>query len=170
MESPTRRVVYPLNSKHIKLAQLRQLAEALELPADTSSANLQIMVEEKLRERERVPENVQLVVEVNSEGSECLQLQDETGTFFKTATPTCSKASTPAEIQEFCSSLTSSHGSHLEQSTDSGVARTYLMVGHTIFHNTTLIVYIVSLYGFIRAFINSCCLKVHGMTNSSYLT
>ena len=121
MESPTRRVVYPLNSKRIKLAQLRQLAEALELPADISSANLQIMVEEKLRELECVPENVQLVVEVDSECSECLQLQDETGTFFKTATPTCSKASTPAEVQESCSLLTSSHGSHPEQSTDIGL-------------------------------------------------
>ena len=60
MESPTRRVVYPLNSKRIKLAQLHQLAEALELPAATSSPNLQIMLEEKLRELERMPENVQL--------------------------------------------------------------------------------------------------------------
>ena len=49
-----------------------------------------------------MPENVQLMVEVDSEGSECLQIQDETGTFFKTATPTCSKASTPAEVQESC--------------------------------------------------------------------
>ena len=48
----------------------------------------------------------------------------------------------------------------------SGVARTYLIVGHTNFLNTTPIVYIVSLYGFIRAFINGY-LKVHGMTNSS---
>ena len=46
----------------------------------------------------------------------------------------------------------------------------YLMVGHTIFHNTRLIVYINIIVNlFIRAFINSCYLKVHGMTNSSYL-
>ena len=50
MESLTRKTVYPLNSKHIKLAQLHQLAQALELPVTASGANLQIMVEESLRE------------------------------------------------------------------------------------------------------------------------
>ena len=34
------------------------------------------------------------------------------------------------------------------------------------FHNTRFI----ALYWFIRAFINSCCLKVYGMTNFSYLS
>ena len=52
MESLTRKTVYPLNSKRIKLAQLRQLAQALELPVTASGANLQIMVEERLRELE----------------------------------------------------------------------------------------------------------------------
>ena len=37
------------------------------------------MVEEKLRELERVPENVQLVIEEIPDGSENLQLQDEQG-------------------------------------------------------------------------------------------
>ena len=44
--------MYPLNSKRIKLAQLRQLAQALELPVTASGANLQIIIEERLRELE----------------------------------------------------------------------------------------------------------------------
>ena len=102
MESPTQRVVYPLNSKRISLAQLRQLAQALELPVATSNANLQIMVEEKLRGLERDPKNVQLVVKETSDGSQCLELQDESGPFLEATTPNRSQASTPAEIHESC--------------------------------------------------------------------
>ena len=58
IESPIQRVVYPLNSNRISLAQLQQLAQTLELPVATSSANLQIMVEEKLRGLEQDPKNV----------------------------------------------------------------------------------------------------------------
>ena len=120
MESLTRKTVYPLNSKRIKLAQLHQLAQALELPVTTSSANLHIMVEEKLRESEQVPENVQLVIEEIPDGSENLQFQDEQGIFLETATPKCSNASSPVEIQEYSSLLTSSPGIISEQSSKLG--------------------------------------------------
>ena len=46
-------VVYPLNSRRISLVQLRQLAQALDLPVAAPSADLQVMVEEKLRIRAR---------------------------------------------------------------------------------------------------------------------
>ena len=120
MESLTQKTVYPLNSKCIKLAQLRQLAQALELPVTTSGANLHIMVEERLRELERVPENVQLVIEEIPDGSENLQFQDEQGIFLETATPKCSKASSPVEVQESSSLLTSSPGTISEQSSKLG--------------------------------------------------
>ena len=52
MEPQSRNVVYPLNSRRISIAQLRQLAQALGFPVTASSADLQVMVEEKLRELE----------------------------------------------------------------------------------------------------------------------
>ena len=48
MEPQPRKVVYPLNSRSISLAQLQQLAQALGLPVTVSTADLQVMVEEKL--------------------------------------------------------------------------------------------------------------------------
>ena len=62
MESTTQRLVYPLNSKHISLAQLHQLAQTLDLPVTASMADLKVMVEEKLWELEQDPVNVQIVV------------------------------------------------------------------------------------------------------------
>ena len=100
MNSLTRKTVYPLHSKCNKLAQLRQLAQALELPVIAFSANLQIMVEGRLRVLEAVPENFQLVIKKISDGSENLQLQNEWGIFLETMTFKCSKASSPAEPQE----------------------------------------------------------------------
>ena len=79
MKFLTQKTVYRLNSKRIKLAQIHQLAQALELPVTASSPNLPIMVQERLRKLERVPENVQLVIEEIPDGSENLQLQDERG-------------------------------------------------------------------------------------------
>ena len=52
MEFTTQRVVYLLNSKRISLAQLRQLAQALDLPVAASMADLKVIVEEKLMELE----------------------------------------------------------------------------------------------------------------------
>ena len=48
MEPQPRKVVHPLNSRRISLAQLRQFAQALGLLVTVSSADLQVMVEEKL--------------------------------------------------------------------------------------------------------------------------
>ena len=118
MESPAEREVYPLNSKRINLAQLRQLAQALDLPVTGSSGDLQIMVEGKLREVERDPMNVQLVVKENTDGSQCLELQDESGPFLETTITDGSKASTPAETHGSCLSLAGSQGSVIEQSTE----------------------------------------------------
>ena len=117
MEPQPRKAVYPLNSRRISLAQLRQLAQALGLPVTASSADLQVMVEEKLRELERDPKNVQLVVNEISDGLQSLELQDENGTFLETTTPDSSKASTPAEVHETYSSLSSSRESIVEQFT-----------------------------------------------------
>ena len=98
MESTTQRVVYPLNSKRISLAQLRQLAQALDLPVTASMADLKVMVEEKLRELERDPVNIQIVVKEIPDGSQSLELQDESGTFLEATASTCSKASTPVDV------------------------------------------------------------------------
>ena len=118
MEPQPRKVVYPLNSRRISLVQLRQLAQALGLPVTASNADLQVMVEEKLRELERDPKSVQLVVNEISDGLQSLELQDENGTFLETTTLDSSKASTPAEVHETYSSLSSSRESIVEQFTE----------------------------------------------------
>ena len=81
MEASGHKVAYPLKSKRITLIQLCQLAQALDLPVTASSANLQIMVVAKLKELERDPKDVQLVVNEIPDDSQCLELQDESGTF-----------------------------------------------------------------------------------------
>ena len=95
MEPQPRRAVYPLNSRRISLAQLQQLAQALSLPVAAPSADLQVMVEEKVRELERDPANVQLVVNEISDGLQSLELQDENGTFLETTIPDGSEALSP---------------------------------------------------------------------------
>ena len=92
MEPQSRNIVYPLNCRHISIAQLRQLAQALGFPVTASSTDLQVMVEEKLRELERDPKNVQLVVNEISDSLQSLELQNENRTFLETTTPNSSKA------------------------------------------------------------------------------
>ena len=85
MEPQPTKVVYPLNSRHISLAQLRQLTQVLGLPVTAFSADLQILVEKKLiRELKQDPKNVHLVVNETSDGLQSLELQDENGTFAET--------------------------------------------------------------------------------------
>ena len=55
-----RKVVFPLSSRRLKLYQLQQLAQALELPTSASSDDLRVMVEEKLRAMDRNPLNTQV--------------------------------------------------------------------------------------------------------------
>ena len=75
MEPQPTKVVYPLNSRHISLAQLRQLTQVLGLPVTAFSADLQILVEKKLiRELKQDPKNVHLVVNETSDGLQSLEL------------------------------------------------------------------------------------------------
>ena len=121
MESTTQRVVYPLNSKRISLEQLRQLAQALDLPVTASMADLKVMIEEKLRELESDPVNVKIVVKEIPDGSQNLELQDESGTFLEATASTCSKASTLVDVLGSHSSLSISQGSVLDASVEDGL-------------------------------------------------
>ena len=76
-----RKVVFPLSSRRLKLYQLQQLAQALELPTSASSDDLRVMVEEKLRAMDRNPLNTQVVMDLQEEGTENLSLQNEEGQF-----------------------------------------------------------------------------------------
>ena len=58
---------YPLNSKRIRIAQIHQIAKALNIPVTGSSFDFLIMIEEKLRESQQDPRNVQLVVKETSD-------------------------------------------------------------------------------------------------------
>ena len=121
MEFTTQRVVNPLNSNCISLAQLRQLAQTLDLPVTASMVDLKVMVDEKLRELERDPVNVQIVVKEILDGSQSLVLQDESGAFLEANAMTCSKASTPVDVQGSHSSLSSLQGSALDASVGDGL-------------------------------------------------
>ena len=70
MTTKGKKVTYPLVSKRISLAQLRQLAQALGLPSAGNSFDLQVIVEGKLREMERDPSGVQLVLEEDVGGGQ----------------------------------------------------------------------------------------------------
>ena len=87
MEAKGKRVTYPFGSKRISLIQLRQLAQALELPIGGNSADLQVMVEGKLREMERDPSSVQIVLEKDDEYGQTMLLEDESGPFLQVGTP-----------------------------------------------------------------------------------
>ena len=78
MEAKEKRVTYPFGSKRISLTQLRQLAQALELPIGGNSADLQVMVEGRLREIEKDPSSVQIVLEKDDEYGQTMLLEDET--------------------------------------------------------------------------------------------
>ena len=135
MESTTQRVVYPLNSKRISLAQLRQLAQALDIPVAASMADLKVMVEEKPRELERDPVNVQMVVKEIPDGSQSLELQDESGTFLEATALTCSKASTPVDVLGSHSSLSSLQGSALDASVGDGLLDKNLPESQEVLHS-----------------------------------
>ena len=83
--------------------------------------DLKVTVEEKLRELERDPVNVQMVVKEITDGSQSLELQDKSGTFLEATASTCSKASTPVDVLGSHSSLSSSQGSALDAGVGDGL-------------------------------------------------
>ena len=96
MEAKGKRIAYPWGSKRVSLTQLRQLAQALELPITGGNADLQVIVEGKLREMERDPSSVQVVLKESIvEGQQTILLEDENGTFLETVTPEHSRDPTP---------------------------------------------------------------------------
>ena len=87
MEVKGKTVTYPFGSKRISITQLRQLAQALELPIVGNSADLQVMVEGKLREMERDPSSVQVVLEKDTGNGQTMLLEDESEPFLLVGTP-----------------------------------------------------------------------------------
>ena len=83
----SKQAVFPLNSKRLKLYQLQQLAQALELPIKAPSNDLRVLVEEKLRAMDRILLDTQVVVDLQVEGTENLSLQ---GQFLHVVSPVLS--------------------------------------------------------------------------------
>ena len=76
-EPCARQSTFPLNSKHLTVAYLTQLAAALQLPRKASVTDLLQIIEGKLREMEHEPQNVQVVVKEADVGESAhLQLLD----------------------------------------------------------------------------------------------
>ena len=73
MELSCCREAYPLSSRHISIELWHLLAQSLDLPVTGTSPDLQVMVEGKLRELERDPANVQLVIKEISSGLQRLE-------------------------------------------------------------------------------------------------
>ena len=69
-----------LNSKRLTAGQLRRLAMALEVPSSGGPVDTRLIIEGKLAEMGRQPQNVQVVLEGTSPTAG-LSLRDETGTF-----------------------------------------------------------------------------------------
>ena len=73
--------MYPLNSKRVKAAWIRRIAETLELPTTASLEETRQMIEGKLTGLRYQPENVQVVVQGKDEGA-VIFLVNETGIIF----------------------------------------------------------------------------------------
>ena len=54
---------YHLNSKKLRVKQLRRIAEALNLPSTTSVEDMRRMIEGKLQELDREPTTMQVIVQ-----------------------------------------------------------------------------------------------------------
>ena len=75
----------PLRSRRLTAVQLRKLAKALGVPMSATTEDLRLMIDGKLAEIYKEPQNVQVVIDDAGEGGvECLGLQDETGVFLRT--------------------------------------------------------------------------------------
>ena len=75
----------PLRSRRLTAVQLRKLAKALGVPMSATIEDLRLMIDGKLAEMDKEPQNVQVVIDDAEEGGvECLGLQDETGVFLRT--------------------------------------------------------------------------------------
>ena len=89
-KAQSKKAVFPLNSRRLKLYQLQQSAQALELSVKAPSNNLRVMVEGKLRAMDRNPLNTQVVVHLQEKGTENLSLQDEEGQLLHVTPPVLS--------------------------------------------------------------------------------
>ena len=101
---------YPLNSKHITIAQVHQIAKALDIPVTGSSSDLLIVIEGKLRDSQRNPRNVQLVVKETQIVFSILSFMMKMAHSLRLA-PEHSKVLSPAVDSQSCSSLISSRAS-----------------------------------------------------------
>ncbi len=73
--------VLPLNSRRLKAAHLRALAEQLDLPTSASADETRQLVEGKLEGLNKEPRNVQVIIQEVDDGSASLYLTDEDGVF-----------------------------------------------------------------------------------------
>ena len=85
----TAATTFPLTSKRLKLSYMKQLAEVLRLPTSATGSDLLVMIAGKLRETDRDPTNIQVVVTHKEDGEE-LSLQDMNGVFLHFIVPVSS--------------------------------------------------------------------------------
>ena len=76
--------VLPLNSKRLKAAYVKALAEELNVPTSASTEETRALIEGTLEELDREPRNVQVIVQGLEDGGTCLYLADQDGVFCQT--------------------------------------------------------------------------------------
>ena len=76
---------FPLNSRRLAARHIRQLAEMLELPTNMSTEELRQVIEGKLANDGREPQNVQVIVRERPRTEVCLFLVDYSGVFLESA-------------------------------------------------------------------------------------
>ena len=73
----TQPIRLPLNSRHLTAAQIKRLGRALELPTSASVEEVRQMIDGKLKDRERQPFDVQVIIK----SSRAMSLHNEGGGF-----------------------------------------------------------------------------------------
>ena len=81
---------YSLNSRHLTIAHLQRIVDSLGLPTNGSAAVTRQLMEGKLMEMGREPQNIQVVVQGMDENS-VLYLINEDGIIF-TINPACEQS------------------------------------------------------------------------------
>ena len=74
---------FPLNSKRLTSSYLLCIAKAMRLPTRGTVEETRLIIEGRLREMEREPRNVQVMVGVDEGGGEIVSLRDVSGVFLE---------------------------------------------------------------------------------------
>ena len=107
---------YHMNSKRLKLRQLKRIAEALGVTAEsTSAAEIRTIIEGKLRERDQNPLEIQVTVQGSDDDDGTLFLINDEGVIL-TVEAVIDSHVPDAEVESITSSRSALRGKHMSHS------------------------------------------------------